>query len=87
MKKPASVHVQLTEEESTLIMMLIDSGLVNLNAFQLTLEAVFFDKKTPERQKELIEKCLKVKEEFSKQFMASVDKKKKNHGIILPGQD
>ena len=82
MIKPANVHIQLREEEATLILALIESGLINLSAFEATQVAVFFNK-TPEGAKEFLNKCIKVREEFTRQLMKHEEDKKKTKLTIV----
>jgi len=79
--KPANVHLQLRKEESHLLLMLCDSGLVNLHGFQATLSNVFYEKENESRHGELMAKLIKLRKELDRQIMGPLDPKKE---IILP---
>jgi hypothetical protein len=73
--KPANVHIQLRMEEANLIIMAMDSGAINLAAFQNTLNNVFYETKNNDKHLELMEKLNKVRKVVLDAMIKSQEKK------------
>lgn len=79
--EPANVHIQLRKKESHLLLMLCDSGLINLHNFQATLSNVFYEKKNEKNHTELMTELVKLRKELDRQILKTEEPKKE---IILP---
>ncbi len=66
--EPANVHIQLRKTEAALLMMLVDSGLLQLSNYQGVSEVVFGLTANAERHKELMEKLFKLQAELGNQI-------------------
>jgi len=55
------IDFSLTHDEASLIVVAMESGLINLHSFKTTLENIFMDKKTEEQHAELMKKIFDVK--------------------------
>lgn len=81
-KEPASVHLQLTKSEATLLLLAFESGALQLNTFNVMAKDIMGVKTDDARQKELMDKIFSLQKELVKQIY----KEKANVPTIITGE-
>ncbi len=76
--KPANKKLQLTEDESTLLLMAFEMGCIHIDTFNLSATAVFGMKGNPERHKRMMEDLGKLQKQLLKQLY------EKKSDIVVP---
>lgn len=82
MIKPANVHLQLRKEEASLLILAFKSGLVNLGAFQATMEQAFGDNKNREKHNDIMTKLFKLEDELLRQILKETKEDEANPIVL-----